>query len=65
MGHPVSVRLGLIKVMCKNIAKSVTATEAKTNNLTQIQILMGEFLVDGSEVDVSPAAVQVDGKDAN
>ena len=36
VGHPASVRLGLIKVMCKNIAKSVTATEAKPNNLTQI-----------------------------
>ena len=34
--HTASVRLGLIKVMCKNISKSVTATEAKPNNLTQI-----------------------------
>ena len=36
VGHLASVRLGLIKVMCKNIAKSVTATEAKPNILSQI-----------------------------
>ena len=36
VGHPASVRLGLIKVMCKNIAKSVTATEVKPNILSQI-----------------------------
>ena len=36
VGHPASVRLGLIKVICKNIAKSITATEAKPNNVTQI-----------------------------
>ena len=41
VGHPASVRLGLIQVMCKNIAKSVTATEAKTNNLTQITKIDG------------------------
>ena len=34
--HPASVRLGLIKVMCKNIAKSLTAKEAKPTNLTKI-----------------------------
>ena len=41
IGHPASVRLGLIKVMCKNIAKSVTAREAKPNNLTQITNING------------------------
>ena len=41
VGHPASVRLGLIKVMCKNIAKSVTATEAKPNILTQITDIDG------------------------
>ena len=41
VGHPASVRLGLIKVMCKNIAKSITATEAKPNNLTQITNIDG------------------------
>ena len=34
IGHPVSVRLGLIKVLCQNMAQPVTATEAKTSNLT-------------------------------
>ena len=41
IGHPASVRLGLIKVMCKNITKSVTATEAKPNNLTKITNIDG------------------------
>ena len=41
IGHPASVRLGLIKVMCKNIAKSITATEATPNNLTQITNIDG------------------------
>ena len=41
VGHPASVRLGLIKVMCKNIAKSATATEAKPNFLTQITDIDG------------------------
>ena len=41
VGHPASVRLGLIKVMCKNIAKSATATEAKPNILTQITDIDG------------------------
>ena len=59
VGHPASIRLGLIKVMCKNITKSARATEAKPN------ILMGEFLVDGPEADLRPTAVHVDGKDAN
>ena len=41
VGHPASVRLGLIKVMCKNIAESVTATEAAPNNLTCIRNIDG------------------------
>ena len=36
IGHLVSVRLGLIKVMCKNIGKPITAKEAKPNILSQI-----------------------------
>ena len=43
IGHQASVRLGLIKVMCKNIAKSVTATEAKPNNLTKITNIDGRI----------------------
>ena len=41
VGHPASVGLGLIKVICKNIAKSVTATEATPNNLTHIRNIDG------------------------
>ena len=36
IGHPASVRLGLIKVLCQNIAQPVTAKEAKPSNLTKI-----------------------------
>ena len=36
IGHLASVRLGLIKVMCENIAKPITAKEAKPNILSQI-----------------------------
>ena len=43
VGHPASVRLGLIKVMCTNIAESITATEAKPNNLTQIRNIDGRI----------------------
>ena len=43
VGHPASVRLGLIKVMCTNIAKSVTATEATPNNLTHITNIDGRI----------------------
>ena len=42
IGHPASVRLGLIKVLCQNIAQPVTATEAKTSNLTKITNIDGK-----------------------
>ena len=42
IGHPASVRLGLIKVMCKNIAEPVTAKEAKPTNLTKITNIYGK-----------------------
>ena len=35
IGHPASVRLGLVKVLCQNIAQPVTAKEAKSSNLTK------------------------------
>ena len=62
VGHPASVRLGLIQVMCKNIAKSITATEATPNNL-RLKILMEELLLDDPGAVLSPAVVQVEGKD--
>ena len=42
IGHPASVRLGLIKVLCQNIAQPVTATEAKPSNLTKITNIDGK-----------------------
>ena len=42
IGHPVSVRLGLIKVLCQNIAQPVTAKEAKPSNLTKITNIDGK-----------------------
>ena len=42
IGHPASVRLGLIKVMCQNIAKPVTAREAKSTKLTKITNIDGK-----------------------
>ena len=36
IGHPASVRLGLVKVLCQNIAQPITAKEAKPSNLTKI-----------------------------
>ena len=42
IGHPASVRLGLIKVLCQNIAQPITATEAKPSNLTKITNIDGK-----------------------
>ena len=42
-GHPASVRLGLIQVLCKNYAKTVSSIETvKTNNLYQIRYINGK-----------------------
>ena len=43
IGHLASVRLGLIKVMCENIANPVTAKEAKPTNLTKITNMDGKI----------------------
>ena len=37
-----SVRLGLIKVLCQNIAQPITAKEAKSSNLTKITNIDGK-----------------------
>ena len=42
IGHPASVRLGLIKVLCQNIAQPITAKEAKFSNLTKITNIDGK-----------------------
>ena len=42
VGHPTSVRLGLIKVLCDNHAKTVSSIETKlTNNLSQVHNIDG------------------------
>ena len=35
VGHPASIRLGLIRVLCKNVSKSVLAIEKTTENSTR------------------------------
>ena len=43
IGHPASVRLGLIQVLCKNYAKTVSSIETNlTNNLPRIHHIDGK-----------------------
>ena len=43
IGHPVSVRLGLIQVLCKNYAKNVSSIKTTpVNNLTRINHIDGK-----------------------
>ena len=42
IGHPASVRLDLVKVLCQNIAQPITAKEAKPSNLTKITNIDGK-----------------------
>ena len=43
IGHPVSVRLGLIQVLCKNHAKTVSSIEVdETNNLFRVHNIDGK-----------------------
>ena len=43
IGHPVSVRLGLIQVLCKNYAKTVSSIETnQTNNLSKVHHIDGK-----------------------
>ena len=43
IGHPASVRLGLIQVLCKNYAKTVCSIETiQTNNLSQVRHIDGK-----------------------
>ena len=44
IGHPASVRLGLIQVLCKNHAKTVSSIEAdQTNNLFRVHNIDGKI----------------------
>ena len=43
IGHPASVRLGLIQVLCKNHAKTVSSIETNiTNNLSKVHHIDGK-----------------------
>ena len=43
IGYPVSIRLGLIQVLCKNYAKTVSSIETNiTNNLSQVHHIDGK-----------------------
>ena len=43
IGHPASVRLGLIQVLCKNYAKTMSSIETiVTNNLSQVRNIDGQ-----------------------
>ena len=43
IGHPASVRLGLIQVLCKNYAKTVSSIETnQTNNLSKVHHIDGK-----------------------
>ena len=43
IGHPASVRLGLIQILCKNYAKTMSSIEiTQTNNLSQVKHIDGK-----------------------
>ena len=46
VGHPASIRLGLIRVLCKNISKSVLAIE-KLENITKNSFQDHQLTIDG------------------
>ena len=47
VGHPASIRLGLIRVLCKNVAKSVLAIEKMTENSTRNSFQDHPIWIDG------------------
>ena len=47
IGHPASVRLGLIQVLCKNISKSVLAIEKTAENSTKNSFQDHQLRIDG------------------
>ena len=59
VGHPVSVRLGLIQVLCENHAKTVSSIETEqTNNLFQVHNIDGKTRHDWQEAVLRPRAVE-------
>ena len=47
VGHPASIRLGLIKVLCKNVSKSVLAIEKMTKDSTRNSFQDHPLQIDG------------------
>ena len=47
VGHPASIRLGLIRVLCKNISKSVLVIEKMTQNSTRNSFQDHPIQIDG------------------
>ena len=47
IGHPASIRLGLIQVLCKNISRSVLAIEKKPENSTKNSFQDHRLKIDG------------------
>ena len=47
VGHPASIRLGLIKVLCKNVSKSVLAIEKMTKDSTRNSFQDHPLWIDG------------------
>ena len=47
VGHPASIRLGLIKVLCKNVSKSVLAIEKTTKDSTRNSFQDHPLWIDG------------------
>ena len=54
--HPASIRLGLVQVLCKNIAKHIAAVETKPKILSKIisSILMARYYIGSREANPSP-----------
>ena len=62
IGHPASVRLGLIQVLCKNHAKTVSSIEVdQTNNLFRVHNIDGKTLHDQNGAVLSQR--EIDGED--
>ena len=47
VGHPASIRLGLIKVLCKNVSKSVSAIEKMTKDTMRNSFQDHPLWIDG------------------
>ena len=47
VGHPASIRLGLIRVLCKNVSKSVLAIEKTTKDSTRNSFQDHPLRIDG------------------